>query len=229
MFFLIALVILNVVSSGQLIPPPQALRDLPLPSNISTSSNALKTYIIYSFVDGPSFDSKNEQIRLHLEMVVSPVNLQEYGGEYTGVEFWRAKMTDVQYTAFTSANPRVGQIVLVKLCAQKVLLTCTKAQILENTLLLYHEDLSLSQDSNETVSDRDQFSSVDSNLTDVGINLGAETIFQKDAPSDLKVVSWAPDSLSRNPEYYAYDSESGGEATIYLIENGIDGGNRVCS
>ena len=117
MFFLIALVILNTVSNGQLIPPPQALRDLPLPSNTSTSSNALKTYIIYSFVDGPSLESKNEEIRLHLEMMLSPVDLQEYGGEYTGVEFWRVKMTDIQYTAFTRANPRVSQVVFRKLCA----------------------------------------------------------------------------------------------------------------
>lgn len=106
------------------------------------------------------------------------------------------------------------------------MLTCTKAQILENTLLLYHDDLSLSQDSNETISDRDQFSSVISNFTDVGINLGAETIYQIDAPSDLKVVSWAS---SRKPKAYAYDPEAGEEATIYLIENGIDGGNRVIS
>lgn len=117
MFFLIALVILNTVTSGELISPLQASRDLPLPFNTSTSSDALKTYIIYSFVDGPSIDSKNEEIRLHLEMMLSPVDLQEYGGGYTGVEFWRVKMTDMQYTAFTSANPRVGQIVLRKLCA----------------------------------------------------------------------------------------------------------------
>lgn len=117
MFFLIVLLILYTVSSGQLIPPHQALRDIPLVSNTSTSSNALKTYIIYSFVDGPSLDSKNEEIRLHLEMMLSPADLQEYGGAYTGVEFWRVKMTDMQYTAFTSANPRVSQIVSGKLCA----------------------------------------------------------------------------------------------------------------
>ena len=106
------------------------------------------------------------------------------------------------------------------------ILTCTKAQILENTQLLYHEDLSLSQDSNGTISDRYQ-TSVFSNVTDIGNNLGAETIYQMDAPSDLKVVSWAPNLPSRIPKSYAYDPEGGGEATIYLIENGIDGGNRV--
>lgn len=94
-------------------------------------------------------------------------------------------------------------------------------------MFLYHDDLSLSQDGNETISERDQSSSFDPNITDVRINLGAETVYQIDAPSDLKVVSWAPNLPSRIPKSYAYDPEGGGEATIYLIENGIDGASRV--
>lgn len=54
-------------------------------------------------------DSENEKIRLHLGMISAPANVQEYGGDHTGVEFWRVKMNDIQRTAFMSANPKVGQ------------------------------------------------------------------------------------------------------------------------
>lgn len=43
-------------------------------------------------------------------MLLGPADVQEYGGDYTGVEFWRVKMNDMQRTAFKSANPLVGVI-----------------------------------------------------------------------------------------------------------------------
>lgn len=43
------------------------------------------------------------------------------------------------------------------------------------------------------------------------------------------MVSGAPDHPSRKLTSYAYDPEGGGQATVYLIENGIDGRNRVSS
>ena len=222
MFIWIALMLLNTVSRGQLIAPPQAL-----PSNSSVSSNAFKTYIIYSFVSGPSPASKNEQIRLHLDMMLPVADLQEYGGVYTGVEFWRAKMNDMQYTAIISAFPTVGQKCIKESLRMKVNVNSEKAQILENTQFLYHEDLSLSQNRKDNISDHVQSLAVTSNGTDAEIDLDAEIIYQRDAPSDLKMVSWAPGHPSGKFTSYAYDPEGGGQATIYLIENGIDGRNRV--
>ena len=67
-----------------------------------------------------------------------------------------------------------------------------------------------------------------SNGTKLGPGLGAETIYQLDAPSDLKMVSWAPGVPLGETKSYAYDPENGGEAIIYIIENGIDKRNRVC-
>ena len=103
----------------------------------------------------------------------------------------------------------------------------TKAQIHEDTQLLYHEDLQLSQSPNQNASELDHSLSDNFNGTNFSFDLSATTIYQRDAPSDLKVVSWAPDLRSGKIESYAYDPEGGGEATIYIIENGIDGRNTV--
>ena len=105
---LVLLQLLNVLVSGQLVvPSSQGSPPQSSPSNESLSSNALKDYVIYSVVDGPSRDTDNERIRLHLGMILAPADVQEYGGEYTGVEFWRVKMSDMQRTAFARANPKV--------------------------------------------------------------------------------------------------------------------------
>ena len=69
----------------------------------------------------------------------------------------------------------------------------------------------------------DQSSPNESSSKEMGFDVGARTIFQKDAPSDLEVVSWAPEVPLGKTKAYAYNPESGGEAVIYLIENGIDG------
>lgn len=105
---LVSLQLLNALASGQLVvPSPQASSAQSSPFNESLSSNALKDYIIYSVVDGPSRDTDNERVRMHLGMILAPADVQEYGGEYTGVEFWRARMSDMQRTAFARANPKV--------------------------------------------------------------------------------------------------------------------------
>ena len=105
---IVALIFLHSLSDSHVIPSSQALQKHSLPSNTTLSENALKVYIIYSFVQGPSSDTENEKIRLHLGMLLAPTDVQEYGGEYTGVEFWRVKMSNVQRTAFASAIPRVS-------------------------------------------------------------------------------------------------------------------------
>ena len=120
---LLALQLLNALSSGQLVVPSlQGSPEQSAPSNKSLSSNDLKEYVIYSVVDGPSPDADNENIRLHLGMILGPADVQEYGGEYTGVEFWRVKMSDMQRTAFASANPKVCP---TRLCGIRLL---TKAK-----------------------------------------------------------------------------------------------------
>ena len=78
--------------------------------NTSSSSNALKEYVIYSFVEGASANDQNEEIRAHLGMMLAPVNVQEYGGDYTGVEFWHVKMNDMQRASFSSVNPKVSDL-----------------------------------------------------------------------------------------------------------------------
>ena len=78
--------------------------------NLSAPSNALKEYVIYSFVEGASANDQNEAIRAHLGMMLAPVNVQEYGGDYTGVEFWHVKMNDVQRASFSSVNPKVSEL-----------------------------------------------------------------------------------------------------------------------
>ena len=102
-FSISIIVALNLLNTSS-----RAFQQLPAPSNTSLSMNALKVYVIYSFVEGLSAHSENEEIRLHLGMVLDPADVQEYGGDYTGVECWRVKMSDFQRTAFTSAIPRVG-------------------------------------------------------------------------------------------------------------------------
>ena len=110
---LVVLQLLNAISSGQLVvPSAQESPEQSSPSNKSLSSNALKDYVIYSVVDGSSRDADNERIRLHLGMILAPADVREYGGEYTGVEFWRVKMSDMQRTAFVSANPKVCPMLL---------------------------------------------------------------------------------------------------------------------
>ena len=107
---IIALILLNTPSDGQLIPSSQVLQTQSLPSNTVLASNSLKEYVIYSVIEGPSQESDNERIRLHLGMILAPLDVQEYGGYYTGVEFWRVTMNDMQRTAFVSANPKVCSI-----------------------------------------------------------------------------------------------------------------------
>ena len=104
---IVALVLLNTLSSGQVVPSAHGSQKQKLPSNTLLPSNAPKEYVIYSVVEGSSLDSENEKIRLHLGMIIAPVDVQEYGGEYTGVEFWRVRMSDTQRVAFMSANPKV--------------------------------------------------------------------------------------------------------------------------
>ena len=102
-----------------------------------------------------------------------------------------------------------------------------KAQIYENGQFFYHEDLGLEPpDSLNGSTPGDTFAGT-SNSTIVDTHLGAQTIYQTDAPLDLKVVSWAPGSLFSTVKSYAYSTASGKETIIYVIENGVDGRNRV--
>ena len=82
--------------------------DQPVPHVSTTPSNSLKEYVIYSSVEGSTQDTDNEKIRLHLGMILSPADVQEFGGDYTGVEFWRVVMSDTQRVAFASAIPNVS-------------------------------------------------------------------------------------------------------------------------
>ena len=107
---IIALILLCIPSGGQFLPSSHVFQNQSLPSSAVLSSNSLKEYVIYSVIEGSSQDSDNERIRLHLGMILAPVDVQEYGGYFTGVEFWRVIMNDMQRTAFVSANPRVCSI-----------------------------------------------------------------------------------------------------------------------
>ena len=107
-YLVVALLLLNNISLGQVVLPSRAFPNQALSSNTSPSLNNVKEYVIYSFVEGSSADSENDRIRLHLGMILAPTDVREYGGDYTGVEFWRVMMSDMQRTAFMSANPRVG-------------------------------------------------------------------------------------------------------------------------
>ena len=105
----------------------------------------------------------------------------------------------------------------------------TKAQVHENAPFLYHEDFRQSENPNQNASEPVQplWPSIIHNGASVDSGLGAETIYQSDAPSDLKVVSWAPGVPFDRTKAYAYDPGNGGDSIIYVIENGIDGHNRV--
>ena len=93
---LLVLILPNTPSSAQLL------------FNTSLSSEQPNGYIIYSSVEGSSRDSDNERIRIHLGMILAPAEVQEYGGDYTGVEFWHVVMSDMQRVAFKTANPMVS-------------------------------------------------------------------------------------------------------------------------
>ena len=105
--FFLTLLLFSTSASG--IIPPGLDGSLSL-YNASASSNALKEYVIYSFVEGTSANDQNEEIRAHLGMMLAPAHVQEYGGDYTGVEFWHVKMSDVQRVSFSSVNPKVSEL-----------------------------------------------------------------------------------------------------------------------
>ena len=105
-------------------------------------------------------------------------------------------------------------------------LTNTKPQVHENRQILYRAGPRLPQTLDQDVSDPEGSLSAVHNKTDVNSGLSAGTIYQNDAPSDLKVVSWAPRVPFGKTKSYAYDPGSG-QSVIYLIENGVDGSNRV--
>ena len=107
LLILLTLLQLSTSASGVVLPRLDGSLSL---YNTSASSNVLKEYVIYSFVEGASANDQNEEIRAHLGMMLAPVNVQEYGGDYTGVEFWHVKMTDVQRASFSSVNPKVSEL-----------------------------------------------------------------------------------------------------------------------
>ena len=92
---------------------------------------------------------------------------------------------------------------------------------------MYHEDVSLSQSPDQNVSDPAQSSFGIFNGTSVESGVDAGIIYQSDAPLDLKVISWAPGVPLGKSRTYAYKSETVGKTDVYIIENGIDGRNRV--
>ena len=61
----------------------------------------------------------------------------------------------------------------------------------------------------------------------MALDLGIGTIYQPDAPLDLKVVSWPRAKSFRDMKSYAYDAESGAEAIIYIIGNRINARSSV--
>ena len=50
---------------------------------------------------------------------------------------------------------------------------------------------------------------------------------QRNAPLDLKVVSWAPDTLFGDLSSYCFEKVSGDDTYIYIIENGLNPKNSV--
>ena len=54
-------------------------------------------------------------------------------------------------------------------------------------------------------------------------------VYQDDAPTDLKVVSWAEgrDFDDDSLKYYAYDKAGGQNSVLYVVENGVDLENEV--
>ena len=58
----------------------------------------------------------------------------------------------------------------------------------------------------------------------------SDIVYQKNAPPDLKVVSWRDDKALHDSDflkYYAYDKNGGQNSVIYIVENGIDPENEV--
>lgn len=61
-------------------------------------------------------------------------------------------------------------------------------------------------------------------------DLQAAIMYQKDAPDDLKVVSWPKNRGIEDVDeldYYAYERMSGQRSVIYIIEEGIDPSHTV--
>lgn len=81
-----------------------------------------------------------------------------------------------------------------------------------------------------------------SDVEDRGLNSSEENLgfgatqlgairLQPDAPQDLDLVSWPPDTylpLVGKMKGYAYDSDAGSSTFIYVIDNGINMNNAVC-
>ena len=107
LLILLTLLQFSTYTSGLVLPGLDGSLSL---YNTTASSNALKEYVIYSFVEGASANDQNEEIRAHLGMMLAPVNVQEYGGDYTGVEFWHVRMDDKQRASFSSVNPKVSDL-----------------------------------------------------------------------------------------------------------------------
>ena len=107
------------------------------------------------------------------------------------------------------------------------LLTVIEVQIYENTQFLYHEGSGFEDDHNQNGSNAKQSDSEVLNISNPDLHVGDGIVYQSDAPSDLKVISWAPGVPLGKTKAYAYDPLNGGEAVIYMIENGIDGRDSV--
>ena len=106
-------------------------------------------------------------------------------------------------------------------------LTVIKVQIYQNTQFLYHENSQFEDDYNQNGSIPNQSKSEVFNVTNLDLRLGDGVVYQSDAPSDLKVISWAPGVPLGKTKAYAFDPLNGGKAIIYMIENGIDGRDSV--
>ncbi|KAL6719718.1 hypothetical protein ACLMJK_001639 [Lecanora helva] len=53
-------------------------------------------------------------------------------------------------------------------------------------------------------------------MRDRGIN------YETNPPADLKVVSWPPNKLAKDLNYFAYDQRGGRDVVLYVIEEGLD-------
>ncbi len=70
----------------------------------------------------------------------------------------------------------------------------------------------------------------DNMASDGALLLG--TVYQKDAPDDLKVVSWPKNEGIEDVDdldYYAHERNSGQHSAVYVVEEGIDPSNTVRS
>ena len=106
-------------------------------------------------------------------------------------------------------------------------LTVIEVQIYENTQFLYHEGSQFEDDHIQNGSNPDQSSPEVLSFTNPALNERDGIVYQSDAPSDLKVISWAPGVPLGKTKAYAFDPRNGGKAVIYMIENGIDGRDSV--